>query len=162
MFFVRPGENCNVIQIDDYKFIVFSNEADVHSLLEGFSCIHQSKGKFGIHEYDPQSCEGFLLSVFRLERDLIVARKAINHEDPRCTCHPLQYVLHLWQGVIILLIAFVQVLEINTKFDFSILLSYWDQVGYPFKISQRDNDLGVQQLLYFPFHNRQQHWVCLS
>jgi hypothetical protein len=162
LFFIGFGEYYNVIKIDDYKFIPFSNENDVHGSFEGFSCIHQSKGNFGIHECAPRSFEGCLFSVFRKDKYLIVSEKTINHGNLGCTCYPLQYVFHLWQRVIVLLRDSVQILEIDTQSDFSIFIPHWNQVGYPLKIFQRDNDLGVQQLLYLPFHNRKQHGVCLS
>ena len=114
MFFISFGEEFYVVQIDDHTFASFSNEGDVHGSLEGFSCVHQSKGHFGIHECAARSGEGCVFFVFRQDKDLIVAEKAINHGDPGFICHPLQYVFHLWQRVIVLLRASVQILEINT------------------------------------------------
>ena len=83
ILFVIFREYCNVIHIDDYKFVFLPNEGDVHGSLEGFSYIHQSKGHFSIHECAPRSSEGCLLSVFRNDRDLIVYRESINHRHPR-------------------------------------------------------------------------------
>jgi hypothetical protein len=162
MFFIKFGEDCYVIQIDDHKLILFSNEGNVHGSLKIFSYIHQSKGNFGIHKCAPRGGEGHLLSIFRENKDLIVAKKSINHGNLQCTYYPLQYMFHLWQRVIILLSAPVQVSKIDTQSDFSILFPYWKQVGHPFRISQRDNDLGVHQLIYLPFHNRKQHRIYLS
>jgi hypothetical protein len=109
VFFIIFRKDCYVIQIDDHKFVSFSNEGDVHGSLEGCSCVHQSKGHFGIHECAPRSGEGCLLSVFRQDKDLIVARKTINHEDPGCACHPLEHFFHLWQRVIVLLRDSIQI-----------------------------------------------------
>jgi hypothetical protein len=102
MFFIRFGEDCYVVQIDDHKFVSLSNEGDVHGSLEGFTCVHQSKWNFGIHECAPRSGECSLFSIFRKDGDLIVAKKSINHGNHRCTCHPLQHVFHLWQRVFVL------------------------------------------------------------
>jgi hypothetical protein len=62
--------------------------------------------------------------------------------------------LHVGQGVVILSRTPVQIPEIDTESDLSALISYLDQIGYPTRVSQGDYDLGIQQFLHLPLHDR--------
>jgi len=67
--------------------------------------------------------------------------------------------LHLWQGIVVFLRAFVQVPEINTQPDFSTFLPHHYQVVYPLLIPQRDYNFGSQQLLDFFFNQREEQRI---
>lgn len=47
------------------------------------------------------------------------------------THNVLQHMVHLRQSVVVFEGAFVEVVEINTQTDLSVLLSYWHQIRHP-------------------------------
>jgi len=57
MFIISFGENGDVIQIYDHKFLFLPQERYIHIPMKGGPCVHQLEWNFVIHKCSPRGGE---------------------------------------------------------------------------------------------------------
>jgi hypothetical protein len=89
MFLIRLGENGDVIQVYNHKFVFLPHKSNVHGCLESDPCVHQPKGHLVIHECPPWGSECCFFFIIFTHCYMVITKVSIQQGNYVYTYHPL-------------------------------------------------------------------------
>ena len=99
-----------------------------HSLLKCGFGVFKDERHLSICKGTPRTNKGSLMLVLRFDLYLIVSRKAVHKGKNLTTCTLIQNLIIKWCGEIFLRIGMIQITEISTYADRSLLFIHQNEV----------------------------------
>ena len=105
----------------------FNNQFEImedqgHSLLKSSSGVLKAKRHFLICKSSPRTNKCSLMLVLRFNLYLIISGKAIHKGKHLASCTLIQNLINKWCGEIVLRTSMIQIMEISTYADHSLLV----------------------------------------
>ena len=131
----------------------FNNRLEImenqgHCLLKSSFGVLKAKRHFLICKSSPRTNKCSLMLVLRFNLYLIVSGKTIHKGKNLATYTLIQNLINKWFGEIVLRIGMIQIMEISSYADHSLLLIHQNGVWNPLYQGNRIDETRFQKLLY--------------
>ena len=123
-----------------------------HSALVSRTRILQFERHHCVIEITDGCSKSNLLHAPGCHSDLVIATKSIHERKHSMPYDKIYQLVHVWQGELVLRVGLVEVFEIHTASDLSILLLDWYNIGQPLRVLDRLNESCRKKFLHLLYY----------
>ena len=155
---------CNIIYIALYDLAYMLTEDRIHDALVCCTCILQAKKHHGVAVHSKWRSERYMLLIFWIHLDLIIFGEVVHKGHPLETAHIVNYDIPDRERKLVFRTSGVQIAEVYTNSDLSILVREENNVDNPIKMLLLPDEFGVflTSDLIASIISRQNHRCCLT
>lgn len=118
-----------------------------------FSNIFKTERSFLLGKNSPQPNENYHLLVLRSDLNLVIVRESI-HEGKYLTYNRvIDGIINERSRVIVFQKSLIQIMKIGTHSNVSLLISYWNKIGYPFGQQHKIDESLLKQFFNINFNH---------
>jgi len=156
--------HCDIIYVELYGLAYMLVKDRIHCVLVCCTCIFEAKGHHCVAVHSKWRSERYMLLIFWIHFDLIIFGEVVHKGHPLETAHIVNYDIPDRERKLVFRTSGVQIAEVYTNSNLSILFRDENNVGNPIKMLLLPDEFGVflTSDLIASIISRQNHRCCLT